>query len=521
MRAKSNPKDSFMPRYTQLAQGAALALCWSATAAMAELTAADVWADWKSYIASSGYSLTASEAQADDTLTISNLNLSMDLSDDEGNGTINVTLDKVRFIEQGDGTVAIELPDTSAFIMSFAPDTGEKVNVTLNFNQTEPVMSVAGEPAELTYNYAAQAGAIILSELMVDGITLGDEIAKVDITTGNIGYVANMSVGELRSIEQDMQIAAIGYDMQFADPEGEGSLKLRGAVQNLTFEGGGDIPVEADTRDINAMLNNGFGIDGTFTTTGGSYEMSFSGPDGSGTANGTSQGADIRVAMDAAGLIYDIVQRNVVVNMLLTEFPFPVSFSASELGTSVHMPLQKSAEAQDFGFALSMKDFTMADVLWGLFDPTGQLPRDPATIAVDLSGKAKVLFDFLDPDQAAILDETGAAPGELNAVTLNALEVDAVGARLTGTGDFVFDNSDLVTFDGMPRPEGAVDLSLVGGNALLDKLVGMGLLPEDQAMGARMMMGLFAVPGDGPDTLKSRIEVNQEGHVLANGQRIR
>ncbi|MEO1365292.1 MAG: DUF2125 domain-containing protein, partial [Pseudomonadota bacterium] len=98
---------------------------------------------------------------------------------------------------------------------------------------------------------------------------------------------------------------------------------------------------------------------------------------------------------------------------------------------------------------------------------------------------------------------------------------DALGAKLTGAGDFTFDNSDLVTFDGLPRPKGAVDLSLVGGNGLLDKLVAMGLVPEDQAMGARMMMGLFAVPGEAEDTLTSKIEVNDEGHVLANGQRLR
>ena len=72
----------------------------------------------------------------------------------------------------------------------------------------------------------------------------------------------------------------------------------------------------------------------------------------------------------------------------------------------------------------------------------------------------------------------------------------------------------------MPKPTGAVDLKLVGGNGQLDKLVTMGMLPDEQAMGARMMMGLFAVPGDAPDTLNSKIEINDEGHVLANGQRI-
>ena len=49
----------------------------------------------------------------------------------------------------------------------------------------------------------------------------------------------------------------------------------------------------------------------------------------------------------------------------------------------------------------------------------------------------------------------------------------------------------------------------------------MGLLPEEQAMGARMMMGLFAVPGDQPDSLKSKVEFTQDGQVLANGQRLK
>ena len=207
--------------------------------------------------------------------------------------------------------------------------------------------------------------------------------------------------------------------------------------------------------------------------------------------------------------------------MLITELPLPLSFSAAEIGTGVLMPLQKSPDAQEFGFNVTLSDFTMSDVIWSLFDPSAQLPRDPATLLVDLSGKAKVLFDFLDPTQAVVLEQTGAAPGELDALTLNKLELDAVGAKLTGSGDFTFDNSDLLTFDGLPRPLGGLDLQLVGGNGLLDKLVGMGLLPSEQATGARLMMGLFAVPGDAPDTLNSRIEVNPEGHVLANGQRLR
>ena len=106
-------------------------------------------------------------------------------------------------------------------------------------------------------------------------------------------------------------------------------------------------------------------------------------------------------------------------------------------------------------------------------------------------------------------------------MTTNDLLVSMIGAKLTGTGAFTFDNADMQTFPGMPRPEGFVELALTGANAVLDKLIQMGFVSDNDAMGARMMMGMFAVPGEGEDSLKSRIEINEQGQVLANGQRIR
>jgi len=95
------------------------------------------------------------------------------------------------------------------------------------------------------------------------------------------------------------------------------------------------------------------------------------------------------------------------------------------------------------------------------------------------------------------------------------------GAELTGQGAFTFDNSDYVTIPGMPKPTGSANFKLVGGNGLLDRLVQMGLVPQDQAMGVRLMSGMFLRPGDGPDTLESVIEITEDGGILANGQKIR
>lgn len=510
-----------MTRLTTLTASTALSLILPASA-FADLTAAEVWEDWQSYMASSGYVVTASEASAGGTLTVSDVVMSIDLGDDAGEGSSAVTMDEIVFTETGDGTVSITLPQDTSIDVAFIPEgEDDEVKLGMSYTQTGPVMTASGSVGDVTYDYSADQIELTLDGVEVSGVILTNEIARASVVANNVVSEMSNQVGDLRSINQSVSAGDLAYDFFFEDPEGEGTFKLTGEMQGLSFGGQGELPLEADPQDFNAMLNDGFAFDGTFGSTSGGYDMTFNGPDGGGTINSASEGAALRVAMGQDGLNYDIVQKGISLNMLLTELPLPMSFSAGEVSTKILMPLQKSDEEQSFGMALGLTDFTMSDALWGLFDAAGQLPRDPATLVVDLSGKAKLLFDFLDPEQAAVLEQSDAAPGELNALTLNALELDALGAKLTGAGDFTFDNSDLVTFDGLPRPKGAVDLSLVGGNGLLDKLVAMGLLPEDQAMGARMMMGLFAVPGEGEDTLQSTIEVNDEGHVLANGQRLR
>ena len=148
-----------------------------------------------------------------------------------------------------------------------------------------------------------------------------------------------------------------------------------------------------------------------------------------------------------------------------------------------------------------------------MFDPGGAIPRDPASLVLDLSGTGVLTADFTDPEVAEELEET--PPGELTSISINQLLLSLAGAELTGDGKFTFSNEGDV-----PMPAGMATVALKGGNALLDTLVGMGLIPQEQAMGARMMLGLFARPV-GDDQLVSEIEVTEDGQILANGQRIR
>jgi hypothetical protein len=180
----------------------------------------------------------------------------------------------------------------------------------------------------------------------------------------------------------------------------------------------------------------------------------------------------------------------------------------------------KTDDAQDVALGLNLEGFTMSDMVWGMINPQGTLPRDPANLSLDVSGKARLLMDYFDPEAATRMAETGQVPAQLDSVNLNALIVDALGAKLTGNGAVTFEHDE--NDPSALKPTGAVDLKLVGGNTLIDTLVSSGLLPAQMAMGARMMMGMFAVPAEGEeDTLKSKLEFTRDGQILANGQRIK
>ena len=90
------------------------------------------------------------------------------------------------------------------------------------------------------------------------------------------------------------------------------------------------------------------------------------------------------------------------------------------------------------------------------------------------------------------------------------------GAELAGAGSLSFREGA----GPMPDPTGTINLKLTGGNTLLDRLVQMGLIPEDQSMGIRMMIGLFSRPGEGPDALDTELQF-RDGGIYANGQRVR
>jgi hypothetical protein len=229
------------------------------------------------------------------------------------------------------------------------------------------------------------------------------------------------------------------------------------------------------------------------------------------------QDALTATTMDQSEFRYAVETKATDITVTGPQIPFPevrLSFAGAAMGLT--MPVSKSDAPQPFSFLTRLSDLTISDEIWSMFDPTAAFPRDPVTIVVDTKGTATLLADMFD--EAAMA--SGQPPADLNTLSLTELRAKAFGAEATGTGDLTFDNSDKVTFDGVPAPSGEVVLAVTGANALIDKLVAMGFVPEEQAMGARMMMAMFFRPGDAQDSLTSTIEFKDKG-IYANGQKLR
>lgn len=499
-----------MTTMTAMRSAVCAAAILSAGTAMAEVTAAQVWEDWQDSLAVYGENTLSigSETMQDDTLTVSDIVVTAE--DDVS--TVTVTMGNLKLRENGDGTVSVEMDTTYPIEITSTEGGTMKMAVT----QSGLDLNVSGTPDQMIYTISADQYGISVDEIVEDGEALDIDVRVI---ANDVAGAYTVRTDTLRQTDSDISAGSVDILVDVIAPETEGDyFTFSGKIEGLTTNSSISMPIDAAASDPEMMFANGFAFDGGYAYQSGNYlfDVKAEGEQSSGTAQ-TGAGKS-SATITAAGTSYNTAVENLKVAVSGAGIPFPIEVSMAEYGIGFDMPLGKTEEPADFGLRVNLTDLAVNDMIWMLADPSGALPHDPATLLLDISGKAKLFFDLLDPAQADALAMTE-LPGELNAVTLNNLSLKLGGAELSGLGDFTFDNSDLETFDGMPRPEGELTVNLKGGNALVDSLVQMGVIPEDQAMMGRMMMGMFA-QSTGDDELTSKIEINDQGHVIANGQRI-
>jgi hypothetical protein len=483
----------------------------SAGTAMADVTAAQVWQDWQDNLAVYGDdTLTiGSETMQGDTLTVSDIVVSTD----DDISAFTMAMGDLMFVENGDGTVSVEM--AASYPIEISNPDGDTMELAVT--QSGQALKVSGTPEQMIYTLSADQYGISLVNVMDDGEKMD---VDVRIIANDVAGAYTTTTDDLRHIDSDFTAASIDILVDATPPETPGDyFTFSGKIEGLSSTSSTSMPTGEAASDPEMFMANGFAFAGGMSYQSANYlfDVKAEGEQSSGT--GQTGDVTTNASFSSDAVTYNTSVNDLKIAVSGAGIPFPVEVSMAQYGVGFEMPLGKTEEPADFGLKLNLTDLAVNDMIWMLADPTGALPHDPATVLLDLSGKAKLLFDLLDPAQADAMAMTE-LPGELHALTLNNLSLKLGGAELTGLGDFTFDNSDLDTFDGMPRPAGELNVNLKGGNALVDSLVQMGVIPEDQAMMGRMMMGMFA-QSTGDDELTSKIEVNDQGHVIANGQRIK
>ncbi|MDR7123476.1 hypothetical protein [Pseudotabrizicola sp. 4114] len=474
----------------------AFLMCGTAQAA---LTVDQVWADLQAAAVSGGMKITvATEVPGDGELTLNGVTIAPD-----GKPAI-ATISEVSIVEQDDGSVAffpgeIKLQNTGP------------ANVVINHEELS--VSAFEDAGGLGYGLDADSLNVVVN--VVDG----DSTFDGDFSLISVGGRYTRGVDALG---MEMSVDQLVYDIKQKDP----ALGIDGAQTSdtadlvmtgeLTLPEGIDLMSLQNTEAFVAAVRAGLGVTleatqgvskGDMTDNNPMLPMSMVFVAEPGVTSVTMNADEFDVATSVEGM--ELTLRPPMV-------PTPVNASTGAFVLGLGMPIVTGDEAGEYGLELKLENLVVDEAGWGMIDPTSVLEHGPLDLALDLGGEAKI--DMLDLIVAGEAGTEPAAMPELLTLDIRALSLKALGAVATGTGAFTFDNS-MVAAGGPPLPIGTADVRLEGGNKVIDAMIKLGVITEEDAMGARMMMAMFGKP-EGDDVLTSKIEAREGGSIFVNGQQI-
>jgi hypothetical protein len=484
-----------------------------AAPAMADVTAADVLSNQQAFFGAMGVSL--SGELSGDTLSNPEVNVIFP----QGIASMQiVTTGDVTLSDNGSGTVLITYPSPMDLSVSGGAQGEGSFSVDMTMTHDGYTVIASGNPGDITYVANAQGIRFEVNDAQADGVSPAgfkiDGAFTMDAWTGT----STVTEGNLISYTSESEVGNSEADFTFTagdtvSKSGQVTQPVQSNVAMMLPVGGSDL------MNLSAALRNGLSI-ALESTGGGSTSLAETTMGGSVmNQQTTSTGPQVAtVSIDNNGAVMVAEASDFAIKLNDPSiFPGDLDFAMDMVSMNYDVPLNASEDPQDFRVATSLQGLTLGDTIWNLFDPAGNLPRDPAEISFDVTGNGTNGTDLLD--FMALSQMFGPPDVQINDVTIENLRIAAVGAEATATGAMTFDWTDFQTIPGIARPEGQVTINLNGANALMDNLVAMGLIPEEELMMPRMMMGMFATPV-GDDMLETVLEVNSEGHVLANGQRL-
>ncbi|SEH96550.1 DUF2125 domain-containing protein [Paracoccus alkenifer] len=508
-----------MPLRTATSTLAVLALT---VPAFADVSPAEVWQNWVEYYQANGYSVTeGAREEAGDTLTLRDVALAYQAA--EPAMDLRVVVPEISMQATGDGRVRTTMSETIPITAAFDAD-GDDVTLIGALTTRDADIVSSGSAEDMAHESRMGEVVVALQTVTVDGDTkdvpvalaLANLTSKQQITrTDALRFAAEIAADRM-TVDADLS--------NLNDDDGDPvSIKVTGGLDDLRGASAGVLPLDLNpSEDMAAALRGGMDVDATFAVGTGRFDFDFSGTDDDGETRQvvggyTIDGTELSVGLGAQGLKYQGAIDATAVELTIPDIPGPIAYSLAETTFDIQVPVLKSDEPAPFKLAYSIGKLTLGDAIWDLFDAERVLPRDPASIDVDVTGLVRLAMDLFDPAlaEAAGNDESD-QPFEPVEVALNKIALSAVGASFDSSGELRIPEGGDVT-----QPVGHLNARIEGLNGLIDRLVQLGVVGNEEVMSYRMMLAMFARPApEGGDALVSEFEFREDGGIFANGQQV-
>ena len=495
--------------------------------AFADVSPAEVWQNWVEYYQANGYSVTeGARDEAGDTLTLRDVAFTYALP--EGEFDLRVVAPEISLQATGDGRVRTTMSETIPITAEFNDD-GDDVTLTGAMTTRDTEIVSSGTPAEMTHE--SRIGEMVLA---LQTVTVAEDTKQVPVSMTLTNLTRSEQFARTDALRFDAVIAAdrmtVDADLSnlSEDEDGPANIRISGSLDALRGAAAGVVPLDINpAENMVEALRGGMDITGTFAAETGRFEFDFSGTDDEGESKQvagwyTIDGAELSVGLGEQGLKYQGAVDATAAEMVMPELPGPISYSLADTTFDIQIPVLKSDEPAPFKVAYSIGGLTIADTIWDMFDPQRVLPRDPASLDIDVTGLLRLTMDLFDPALAraaeADADDEAASPQPFEPVelALNKLALAAVGASFDSSGELRVPESGDMT-----KPVGHLNARIEGLNGLIDRLVQLGVVGNEEVAGYRMMLAMFARPApEGGDALVSEFEFREDGGIFANGQQV-
>ena len=391
-------------------------------------------------------------------------------------------------------------------------DLGGKLELTgLSTDSNVPID--AALDAGLTFDGSLTYG---IGSLVVSGMDAGKPM-KLAGTLGGGSLILGFDAAKFH---YEALNKALALNVAGTDQTSGGAFTFAGSMAD--FSSSLDIKGQGWSKsgDFAAALKTGLIMAGSAAL--GSTNVDFAGgpADKPVKFKGTLAGVQTDFALSAAQITSNLGAKAISVTLASPDIPLPeVSVDLGELAFGLVLPAAKSDKPAPFSYLTKIVDLKLPEGLWAMLDPAASLSHDAASLIIDTSGTVTMTKDLMEDAMALENGPPAAAPGLLNSLDIPQILLRALGAEVTAKGAFTFDNSDMVTIQGVPLPTGKIDIKATGVNALIDKLVALGLVPQEQALQGRMMVSMFANTSATADEITSTLEFKDK-HFFANGQQL-